>query len=37
MTWRAETANKSRTIQITVNSRDGQTTLQHDGDRHDRP
>ena len=27
MTWRAETANKSRTIQITVNSRDGQTTL----------
>jgi hypothetical protein len=27
LTWRAETPNKSRTIQITVSSRDGQTTL----------
>lgn len=27
MTWRAETPSKSRTIQITVSSRDGQTTL----------
>jgi len=27
MTWRAETPNKTRTIQITVNSRDGQTSV----------
>ena len=27
LTWRAETPNKTRTIQITVNSRDGQTSV----------
>ena len=27
MTWRAETPNKTRTIQITVNSRDGHTSV----------